>query len=56
MLKSLFCEDILVEYEFKTVKLRGLSIDLKMSNLDLSGNMQRNSKHYRRAYVHIRIY
>ena len=38
MLKSLFCEDISVEYEFKSVKFKGLSIDLKMNNLDLSGN------------------
>ena len=38
MLKSLFCEDISVEYEFKSVKFKGLSIDLKMNNLDLNGN------------------
>ena len=40
MLKSLFCEDISVEYEFKSVKFKGVSIDLKMNNLDLRG------KHY----------
>ena len=35
--------------------LRGVSIDLKMNNLDLV-ETQRNSKHYRRAHVHIYIY
>ena len=39
MLKSLFSEDISAEYEFKSEKFkRGISIDLKMNNLDLSGN------------------
>ena len=38
MLGSLFCEDISVEYEFKLVKFKGVSIDLKMNNLDLRGN------------------
>ena len=36
MLKRLFY--ISVEYEFKTVKFKGVSIDLKMNNLDLRGN------------------
>ena len=38
MLKSLFCEVISVEYEFNSVKFKGVSIDLKMNNLDLRGN------------------
>ena len=39
MLKSLFCEDISAEYEFKSEKFKwGISIDLKVNNLDLSGN------------------
>ena len=38
MLKSLFCEVISVEYEFNSVKFKGLSIDLKMNDLDLRGN------------------
>ena len=39
MLKSLFCEDISVEYGFKLMKFRErVSIDLKMNNLDLWGN------------------
>ena len=38
-LKSLFCGDISVEYEYKSEKLKGRgSIDLKLNNLDLSGN------------------
>ena len=36
MLKSLFCEDITVVYEFKSVTFKGV-ID-QMNNLDLSGN------------------
>ena len=36
MLKSLFCEDISVEYEFKSVKFKGSP--LKINNLYLSGN------------------
>ena len=38
MLKSLFCEVISVEYEFNSVKFKGLSIDLKMNDLDLREN------------------
>ena len=42
MLISLFCEDISVEYEFKSAKFNegggGVSIDLKLNNLDLSGS------------------
>ena len=38
MLKSLFCEVISVEYEFNSVKFKGLSINLKMNDLDLRGN------------------
>ena len=57
MLKSLFCEVISVEYEFNSVKFKGGSIDLKMNNLDLRGNTTEfktiDSKHYRRAHVHI---
>ena len=43
MLKSLFCEDISVEYEFSQFSLY------------LSGNTT-DSKHYRRAHAHIDIY
>ena len=38
MLKSLFCEVISVEYEFNSVKFKGLSINLKMNDLDLREN------------------
>ena len=37
MLKNLFCEDISVEYEFKSVKFKGV-VD-RLNNLDLSGNI-----------------
>ena len=46
--RSLFFEDISVEYEFKS---QGCIIDLKLNNLDME--TQRNSKHYRRAHAHI---
>ena len=36
--KSLFCEVISAEYEFNSVKFKGVSIDLEMNNLDLRGN------------------
>ena len=36
--KSLFCEVISAEYEFNSEKFKGVSIDLKMNNLDLRGN------------------
>ena len=39
MLKNLFCEDISVEYEFKSVKFKGVVDRLIMNNLDLSGNI-----------------
>ena len=55
MLKNLFCEDISVEYEFKSVKFKGVVDRLIMNNLDLSGYIT-DSKHYRRAHVHIDIY
>ena len=38
MLKSLFCEDISVEYELKSEKFKGGIDRLKLNNLDLSGN------------------
>ena len=40
MIKNLFCEDISVEYEFKSVKFKGV-IDrlIIMNNLELSGNI-----------------
>ena len=38
MLKSLFCKDISVEYKFKSEKFKGVSIDLNLNNLVLSGN------------------
>ena len=39
MFKNLFCEDISVEYEFKSVKFKGVVDRLIMNNLDLSGNI-----------------
>ena len=39
MLKNLFCEDISVEYEFKSVKFKGVVDRLIRNNLDLSGNI-----------------
>ena len=39
MLKNLFCEDISVEYEFKSLKFKGVVDRLIMNNLDLSGNI-----------------
>ena len=51
MLKSLFCEEISVKYEFKSERnLREVLIDLKLNNLDLS-ETQRNSKHHRSARI-----
>ena len=44
MLRSSFvkyinvCEDISAEYEFKSEKFKGIPIDLKLNNIDLSGN------------------
>ena len=38
MLKSLFCKDIAVEHVLNQRNLRGVSIDLKLNNLDPSGN------------------
>ena len=40
--KKFVCEDISVEYEFKSEKFKGVSVET-----------QRNSKHYRRAHVHV---
>ena len=48
MLKSLFCEDISVEYEFKSVKFKEVIDRLKMKTQRISGNTT-DSKHYRRA-------
>ena len=42
MLKNLFCADISVEYEFKSVKFKGVVDRLIMNNLDLSGNIIQN--------------
>ena len=39
MLKNLFCEDISEEYEFKSVKFKGVVDRLIINNLDLSGNI-----------------
>ena len=36
--KKFVCEDISAEYEFESEKFKGVPIDLKLSNLDLSGN------------------
>ena len=54
MLKSLFCKDISVEYEFKSVKFKKIIDRLKMK-IQRKVETQRNSKHYRRAQVHIDI-
>ena len=56
MLKSWFCEDISVEYEFRSETFKGVSIDLKLNNLDLSGNTTEFKKHCRRAHADIDIY
>ena len=42
MLKNLFGADISVEYEFKSVKFKGVVDRLIMNNLDLSGNIIQN--------------
>ena len=55
MLKSLFCEDVSVEYEFKSVKFKGVIDRLKMKTQRKSGNTM-DSKHYRRAHVQMDIY
>ena len=36
--KKFVCEDISAEYEFESEKFKGGTIDLKLNNLDLSGN------------------
>ena len=36
--KKFVCDDISAEYEFESDKFRGVLIDLKLNNLDLSGN------------------
>ena len=36
--KKFVCEDISAEYEFESEKFKGIPIDLKLNNLDLSGN------------------
>ena len=36
--KKFVCEDISAEYEFESEKFKGVPIDLKLNNLDLSGN------------------
>ena len=36
--KKFVCEDISAEYELESEKFKGVPIDLKLSNLDLSGN------------------
>ena len=36
--KKFVCEDISAEYEFESEKFKGVSIDLKLNNLDLSEN------------------
>ena len=55
MLKSLFLKIFQQNMSLNQRNLRGgVPIDLKLNNLDLE--TQRNSKHYRRAHVHIDIY
>ena len=36
--KKFVCEDISAEYEFESEKCKGVPIDLKLNNLDPSGN------------------
>ena len=36
--KKFVCEDISAEYEFESEKFKGVPIDLKLNNLDTSGN------------------
>ena len=36
--KKFVCEDNSAEYEFESEKFKGVPIDLKLNNLDLSGN------------------
>ena len=38
LVKKFVCEDISAEYEFESEKFKGVPIDLKLSNLDQSGN------------------
>ena len=38
LIKKFVCEDISPEYEFESQKFKGVPIDLKLNNLDLSGN------------------
>ena len=47
--KTFVCEDISAEYEFKHEKFKGGIDRAKVET-------QQNSKHYRRAHVHIDIY
>ena len=54
MLKSLFVKIFQQNMSLSQRNLRGLSIDVKLNNLDLM--TQRNSKHYRRDHVHIDIH
>ena len=55
MLRSLFVKIFQQNMSLNQRNLRGVPIDLKSNNLDLSGNTT-DSKHYRRAHVHIDIY
>ena len=54
MLRSLFVKIFQQNISLNQRNLRGVPIDLKLNNLDLSGNTM-NSKHYRRAHVQIDI-
>ena len=57
MLRSSFVKIFQQNMNLNQRNLRGVPIDSKLNNLDLSGNtMEFKIKHYRRAHVHIDIY
>ena len=55
MLKSLFVKIFQQNTSLNQRNLTGVPIDLKLNDLD-QVETQQNSKHYRRAHVHINIY
>ena len=55
MLRSLFVKIFQQNMGLNQRNLREVLIDLKLKSLDLGGNTT-DSKHYRRAHVHIDIY
>ena len=54
--KKFVCENVSAEYEFKSEKFGGVSIDLKLSNLDLVSGNTTEFKHYRRSHGYILFY